>query len=412
MTGTTPTTHPGIQGLAPGQRDPRLDFFRGLSLIMIFMNHVPGTFFENLTSRNFGLSDAAEGFVFMSGCAVALAYGPKMKDGLNLDAVRKGWGRAWQLYLVHMMTTVWAMALVAGGVLWLGADEVLLNNSFIMMWKQPVEVILGVATLGHQFGYVNILPMYAVLMLGAPFLVRLGQRNPMALLALSVGFWILTFALSLDLPNYPQPGGWFFNPFAWQLIFTLGILTGLALREGRRFVPVKPWLVWIAAIWLVFCFAWVQDVDLKEWMNQTLNALRAQGVPGLVAGFDKTFVSMPRLTHFIALAYILSMPLGIPKFAASQAMEPVRLIGRHSLPVFATGTVIAIFAQVVKDVHPAGIEQDMLLVLGGLFAQWCLAYALEWSRQRDGRTKPPVVREAEPEVAPHRLPVAPSTSLR
>lgn len=412
MTGTTPTTHPGMTGLAPGQRDPRLDFFRGLSLIMIFMNHVPGTFFENLTSRNFGLSDAAEGFVFMSGCAVALAYGPKTKDGLNVDAVRKGWGRAWQLYLVHIMTTVWAMALVAGGVLWLGADEVLLNNSFIMMWKQPVEVILGVATLGHQFGYVNILPMYAVLMLGAPFLVRLGQRNPMALLAFSVGFWILTFAFRLDLPNYPQPGGWFFNPFAWQLIFSLGILTGLALRNGRRLVPVKPWLVWIAAVWLVFCFAWVQDVDLKEWMNQSLNWLRAQGVPGLVAGFDKTFVSLPRLTHFIALAYILSLPMVIPKIAASQAMDPVRLIGRHSLPVFAMGTVIAIFAQVVKDIHPDGIEQDMLLVLGGLFAQWCLAFALEWTRQRDGRAKPPVVRATEPESAPHRLPVAPSTSLR
>jgi Uncharacterized protein conserved in bacteria len=147
-------------------------------------------------------------------------------------------------------------------------------------------------------------------------------------------------------------------------------------------------------------------------MNQSLNWLRAQGVPGLVAGFDKTFVSLPRLTHFIALAYILSLPMVIPKIAASPAMDPVRLIGRHSLPVFAMGTVIAIFAQVVKDIHPDGIEQDMLLVLGGLFAQWCLAFALEWTREKDGRAKPPVVRAAEPEVAPHRLPVASSTSLR
>ncbi|HEY0212308.1 MAG TPA: OpgC domain-containing protein [Paenirhodobacter sp.] len=396
----------------PGQRDPRLDFFRGISLIMIFMNHVPGTFFELLTSRNFGLSDAAEGFVFMSGCAVALAYGPRMRDGLGLDMLRKSWGRAWQLYLVHLMTTVWAMAMVAGGVLWLGADEVLKDNSFLMMWKQPIEVILGVAILGHQFGYVNILPMYAVLMLGAPFLVRLGLRNPIALLGFSVCFWLLTWVLRLNLPNYPQAGGWFFNPFSWQLIFSLGILTGLALRDGRRLVPVMPWLVWIAAFWLLFCLAWVRNPEFKDMLNDGLALLRDHGVPVLFAGFDKTYVSLPRLSHFIALAYILSLPGLVPTIAASQAMDPIRLIGRHGLPVFALGTILAIFAQVIKDIHPDGLEQDLLLVLGGLFAQWVLAFALEWNRQKDGRGVPPAPQKAAAQKAAPRRPALPGTSLR
>lgn len=60
-------------GIAPG-RDARLDMFRGLALLMIFINHVPGTAWENFTSRNFGFSDAAEAFVFMSGVAAGLAY--------------------------------------------------------------------------------------------------------------------------------------------------------------------------------------------------------------------------------------------------------------------------------------------------------------------------------------------------
>ena len=55
-------------------RDPRLDFFRGLCLAMIFINHVPGQIYETFTSRNFGFTDAAEGFVFMSGAAAGLAY--------------------------------------------------------------------------------------------------------------------------------------------------------------------------------------------------------------------------------------------------------------------------------------------------------------------------------------------------
>ena len=62
------------------QRDPRLDVFRGLCLVMIFINHVPGNVLEAFTNRNFGFSDAAEGFVFMSGVAAGLAYSLDFKD--------------------------------------------------------------------------------------------------------------------------------------------------------------------------------------------------------------------------------------------------------------------------------------------------------------------------------------------
>lgn len=388
---------PSPDAVPSGVRDLRLDLFRGLCLIMIYVNHVPGTVFETLTTRNFGLSDAAEGFVFMSGCSVALAYEKLSRNGLSLGAVRKAWGRAWQLYLVHLMTTVWAMALVAGGVLWLGADEVLKDNSFMMMWRETVQVVLGVAILGHQFGYVNILPMYAVLMLGAPFLLRLGQRSPKALIAFSLLLWALTAELKLNLPNYPQAGGWFFNPFAWQLIFCLGILTGLALRQRQRFVPEVRWLVWLALGWLLFCLVWTRSPELKDLLNTALARLVAEGVPQVVAGFDKTYVSLPRLSHFLALAYVLSLPGLIPMVAALRAFEPIRLIGRHSLPVFALGTIVAIFAQVVKDVHPAGFEQDLLLILGGVFLQWALAWAIEWCRANDIAAAPPVRSERAPE---------------
>lgn len=85
-------------------RDKRLDFFRGLALVMIFINHVPGTVWENFTSRNFGFSDAAEGFVLMSGIAAGLAYSKGFWTP-TWAAARKIWRRAWTLYLVHLLTT-------------------------------------------------------------------------------------------------------------------------------------------------------------------------------------------------------------------------------------------------------------------------------------------------------------------
>ena len=361
----------------PNLRDPRLDFFRGLSLAMIFINHVPGTVFEDFTSRNFGFSDAAEGFVFMSGAAAALAYGPGLAQMPRWPTVSRIWGRSWLLYLVHLMTALWAIGIVSAAALWFGAEIMLTKNAFKPLTEEPLAFLIGIVTLGHQLGYVNILPMYAALLLAAPFLIRMGQVRPGWLLLGSLGFWALTGTFRINLPNYPFEGGWFFNPFAWQILFTLGILTGLALRNGRRFVPQNRWLFWAAVGWLLFCLVWVKSDGMLKGLGHGIWQLRQWGAPFWLVDFDKTFVSGPRLLHIMALAYVLSMPGLVPRIAASTAAAPLRLLGRHGLPVFALGTVLAILGQAIKAVHPAGMAQDAVLIFGGLAVQWAFAAARE-----------------------------------
>ena len=80
----------------PAGRDARLDMFRGIALVMIFINHVPGTIYESFTSRNFGFSDAAEAFVFMSGMAAGLAYSSGFRSGSWWLATARVWARARQ----------------------------------------------------------------------------------------------------------------------------------------------------------------------------------------------------------------------------------------------------------------------------------------------------------------------------
>ena len=63
-----------MTGQQHGGRDLRLDFFRGLALWFIFVNHIPANQFAWLTSRNYGLSDASEVFVFISGYSSAMVY--------------------------------------------------------------------------------------------------------------------------------------------------------------------------------------------------------------------------------------------------------------------------------------------------------------------------------------------------
>ena len=56
-----------------------IDFWRGAVLIAILIDHIPGNPLENWTPRNFGLSDSAEAFVFLSGLSVGLIYLPRAR---------------------------------------------------------------------------------------------------------------------------------------------------------------------------------------------------------------------------------------------------------------------------------------------------------------------------------------------
>src|SRR6202011_3254892 len=64
----------------PGERDLRLDLFRGLALWLIFLDHIPSNIVNWITIRNYGFSDAAEIFVFISGYTAAFVYGRAMRE--------------------------------------------------------------------------------------------------------------------------------------------------------------------------------------------------------------------------------------------------------------------------------------------------------------------------------------------
>ena len=78
------------------KRDPRIDVVRGMALLMIFVDHIPGNALGWATLRNFGFSDAAEIFVFLAGMSAMLAYGKAFeRDGTlgGLHRVFRRWGR-------------------------------------------------------------------------------------------------------------------------------------------------------------------------------------------------------------------------------------------------------------------------------------------------------------------------------
>ena len=144
-----------------------IDFWRGAVLIAILIDHIPGNPLENWTPRNFGLSDSAEAFVFLSGLSVGLIYLPRaFKYGL--EPVAGGClKRALKLYGVHIALTVAALA-VFGAAYWAsGVPDLIQAHGRAFVFGSPGNGLLGLALLSHQLGYFNILPLYIVLMLWA-----------------------------------------------------------------------------------------------------------------------------------------------------------------------------------------------------------------------------------------------------
>ncbi len=371
-----------------------IDFWRGAVLIAILIDHIPGNPLENWTPRNFGLSDSAEAFVFLSGLSVGLIYLPRARR-YGIEPVAGGcFRRALKLYGVHIALTLAALV-VFGATYWLsGVPDLIQAHGRSFIFGSPTNGLMGLALLSHQLGYFNILPLYIVLMLWAPVVLALALRGPWLALAVSVGLYAAARAFGLNLPNWPQAGGWFFNPIAWQLIFTLGLVSAVLWRDGLP--RPAPWLVALSAAAVVGAALIVTD-----W-GGFAPGLRDSATAHLDVA--KQDLGLARLVHFVALAYLIAMATAFGRFVAPVVRgafgNAVQSLGRNSLAVFAAGSVLSAGGQAAlaaTSVHASdGVERFVglaytLVSIGLLFV---LAYWIECRNvpARAGSAIPPLAR--------------------
>lgn len=366
-------------------RDARLDFFRGILLWMIFVDHVPGNPYEEwATLRNWGFSDAAESFFIISGIAAGIAYSGRFatwrETGL-WPAVAPLWKRAWVLYLSHIFLTLAGIAIFALAAEQLGLVELLTKNNLRQVFENTAEAIIGIVTLGHQIGYMNILPAYSILLLAAPLAIMIGQRAPRLLLLASVLLWFATGLWRWNLPAYPNPGGWFFNPFAWQLIFVVGLLSGMAYRRGETFVPKSRVLFWVAAGWLLVVLAWRYVPEFGPAMNRRMAWLSGHGFPFHITSHDKTYLPFLRMTHALALVYVVSCLPIVSRLTAMPWAEPVRVMGRQGLLIFSAGALLSYVGQSLLAWQPESVLVPWLYIPAGTLALIALAWIADWKRR-------------------------------
>jgi hypothetical protein len=374
---------------ASGGRNNVIDFWRGLVLVIIFVNHVPGNILEHLTPRNYGFSDAAEAFVFISGLSVALVYYPRLPQGGILGVVRRCFRRSLELYRMHLIMMGVAVALFSVGYVLSDDIGMLEAHGRSAVFDDTARGITGVLLLGHQLGYFNILPLYIALMLWAPVAMILMRIHVALAAAVSLGIYALARADVLAIPSWPEPGRWFFNPFAWQLLFTIGIFTGAFLsRKGAPY--------WRPAFAGAVAFLAASLIVITNAFGFAPNLLWSAFVN---LDIIKSDLGIGRLLHFLALAYVVTqLHFGQALQKTAFGSEMMRL-GRYSLPVFAVGSVLSALGEVTMTLAAVKSSASphivgMVFTVFGILGLLLLARYLEWKKKDSTAPRPEQIGKA------------------
>ncbi|WP_424630467.1 OpgC domain-containing protein [Bradyrhizobium sp. SYSU BS000235] len=361
--------------VGPGKRDLRLDLLRGIGQWMVFLDHIPHDFLNWFTIRNYGFSDAAEIFVFISGYSIGFSYGPAVRFGLFIAAAKRLWTRASQLYVAHILLFLLLTAQIARTAR--RFDNPMYKDEFnVAQFLDKADVMIGQALL-LKFKPVDldVLPLYIVLMLAAPLVLWSALRKPNWALVCSAVLYLLARHFDWNFPSFPG-GKWYFNPFAWQLLFVFGIWCGFGGGPAVRTAALSRPITIIAAAWLIFAF-----LIVMTWHIPALGRFVPQWLNQMIYPIDKTNLSPLRLSHFLALLVVLirALPPYSPGYASSW-LRPLILCGQRSLPVFCTGVLLSFAAHWILVQVAGGMIAQILVGIAGISLLVGIAWIATWYR--------------------------------
>ena len=372
------------------ERDLRLDFFRGLALFCIFIDHLPNNILAQFTLQSVMFSDAAEVFILISGYTAGMVYGRAMeRQGFLIAGVRV-YHRVWQLYVAHVFLFMIFMAMVAYSV---GA----LNNSLYAeefgaanFLDEPGLSVVKALTLQFQPAFMDILPLYIVLLAVLP-VVLVGFRSwPTIMLFASFTLWLaVQFDKRIALPAYPGPDRvWFFNPFAWQALFLFGAWLGWRVTHGKDTSWLRSrWLFWLAAglvlAGFLIRFNWTLH-GFYDWIPIAMS-----GKP-LWLFLSKTDLGPFRLANVLAAALLVAVLIRPQAgFLASHAARPFIICGRNSLHIFCLSILLSVLGHLVLNEFFGGIPMQFAVSAAGVAIMIGVAALIEWfgaAQASGGRT--------------------------
>lgn len=355
------------------ERSLALDFFRGLALIVIFINHMPYNPWYWGTPSRFGFSDATEIFIFISGYVAALAYGRRFAASAVQGTGRVLY-RCLQVYFAHiLMFGLLAFACVMGNRSGIGPDYIKgLNLAFA--FENPRDAVLGLLTLRYVPNYFDILPMYLVIMVMIPVLWLIARQSRLLAVAVPVALYAGAHRFGWELnAELTHARAWYFNPFCWQLLF----FTGFALASG--WLPRPRW----NRVAGFLCVALLAVAGTIEYGSTFFNNPQLWEMRNALSAYvDKSHLGLLRYVHFLALAYVVGhVALRVPGLFGKAPLRLVAQLGRQSLPAFVIAMLLSYVGGMALDAHGRDLPTVAAVNVAGLLIFYGSVRLIGWTRQ-------------------------------
>lgn len=354
--------------MVTGKRIYEIDFFRGLALFMIVIDHIPGSSLGLFTLRNFAFCDATEMFVFISGLAATIAFSRTQERKGAAEARQRMYRRSLKIYLSYVAMS---LGLVILGLIltFYGHPSNALGGTFVAdATADFAGYTLAILVMATQPPLADILPLYVILIASAPFIVNAMKKSPVPVLAISAAIWWVAHDLNTMIPHQGMHG-FLFNPFAWQLMFVCGVLFGV---HGSAILAVLDKhagkVTWAAGI-----YAAIAAVLALSWKMPEVSAIfPPKKWAEMIYPISKDDLSILRFLSFFSVAWLTRLTVARMTVDWQHgAASAVTMIGRNGLPVFCLGAFISTGADIMtrnldfpgQDLIVAAIAFALLLAI-------------------------------------------------
>ena len=303
-------------------RDRALDTLRGLFILMMISSHISDQTMSYAVLHLPRWFTGAEGFVLLSGVVLGIVHHTRLRAG-ELAATRRILRRAGQLYVIHCALTLSLfVARMATGQPTFVPDVTVLGG-----WP---ATIVSIATLSAQPRFMDVLPLYVLLLLGAPLVLGAMRRGASWLVLIaSVLSWLYAQAnpgfLVFSSPVFNSDA---FHVPAWQLLFVIGLLVGHNRAVIVEAVRPYRWLV-VGGAAAVLATTFV----LAQLERPSIQLSPITVPPAMLSKTDLGPIRLLTFFSFIIVAYWVIQALEPHPFM-SRLFGPLQTIGRRSLASF------------------------------------------------------------------------------
>jgi len=213
----------------------------------------------------------------------------------------------------------------------------------------------------------------------APVIVLIGRLSRIGALGLSVALYLASLIFEWNLPSWPGEGTWFFDPFCWQLLLTLGFVMQDWNRTSTAF---RLWTRRLMPLGLVIVVIGI-TLSVLEIRPDPLMVPE----PRLLFTFEKSFLTPARLVHFLGVLLAFAPVYALIAPRIGMIVTFLSGLGRNSLAVFSMGSLLSLIGQLVRFQTGGGALVDMAVAGSGIVALGITAWFVEWRSRKPPRPR-------------------------